>query len=436
MKLVKPTITIFIIFFQLIIAKAQFNELKIGDVVPSHIFLKDLKNYGVKNPIIDHFKGKLLILDFWSTGCSNCIAAMPKMEALQQRFGDSIQIILINPWESKERIEQRTRQMKSYRPGIGLSSLPMVNGDVIWKLLFPHRTVPHHVWIDGTGKVIAITNGYNTTEENISKTLRGAQPALSIKKDLAAYGYNPWKDGIFTVAHSSLLPTFQSGFVRYNAGFGAGNAILIDTPSQTYHRMWLNNNIQSFYEYAYAVPGKRNRTIVEVEDKTMFDKAFQKNNREVYYKNMLYSYQITLTLAEKENLKAYVQQDLNRFFGVEKGIVGGLEKRTFSCIALKVKKKGLLKSLGEKKSHRYQNDSLIFKNTPFRQVISVLQGKVEDVSKRVFVVDDTGFSDNVDITLTGDLNDIENLSKQLAYYGIALKMGKRKLEVLVIKEKE
>lgn len=418
-------------------AKSQsqtIKSLQIGDKT-ENLVLTLLKNYPSISVKIEHFRGKLLILDFWSTGCSSCIAAIPKMEALQQQFKDSIQIILVNPWESAEKIEERTRLMNSYRPGVGISSLPMANGDKIWRILFPHQTVPHHVWIDGTGKVIAITNGENTTIENIAKTLKGNAPTLSVKHELKAYGYDAWKEGFFKNAHPSLNIPFQSGFVRYNPGFGSGNSSFTDTTSQIYHRIWLNSSILSLFQSAYTVKGKRNRTIVEATDTTLFNTSIKQIDSEEYHKKNLYSYQISLPLHEKKNINKHVQQDLNRFFSYEKGIVGEMESKTFPCLVLTAKKKSLLKSAGGKLSYKIHKDSLVFFNTPFPNVFSALQGKLEDLSKPIALIDETGITISVDMVLTGDLNNKENLRKQLAHYGIGLKEKKRQLEILVIKDR-
>ncbi len=67
--------------------------IQIGQQVPD-LLLTNLHNYRDKqgnlssSAKISDFKGKLLILDFWATWCSPCVAMIPKMDSLQQEFKD------------------------------------------------------------------------------------------------------------------------------------------------------------------------------------------------------------------------------------------------------------------------------------------------------------------------------------------------------------
>src|SRR5690606_26334337 len=121
---------------------AGIRPLKVGDRLPNLTF-KHTINFppGIKE--VNDMRSRLVLLDFWSTGCSSCISAFPEMEALQEKFADSIQILVINPWETEENIHERFGRMKKNRPGIRMSALPGSNGDAIWKSLFPTSSVPH-----------------------------------------------------------------------------------------------------------------------------------------------------------------------------------------------------------------------------------------------------------------------------------------------------
>lgn len=67
----------------------KIRNLKIGDRVPEIIISKIIGDSKPDAKISD-FKDKLLILDFWDTFCGSCIEALPKLDSLQQKFGNKI----------------------------------------------------------------------------------------------------------------------------------------------------------------------------------------------------------------------------------------------------------------------------------------------------------------------------------------------------------
>src|SRR5438045_1036130 len=42
---------------------------------------------------LDQLKGKVVLLDFWTYGCINCMHMMPILNQLEQKFGDALAII-------------------------------------------------------------------------------------------------------------------------------------------------------------------------------------------------------------------------------------------------------------------------------------------------------------------------------------------------------
>ena len=71
------------------------NGLKPGDELPD-IKIHKLFNYPVKDTRLSAFRGKVLILDFWATWCSPCVAMMPRMDSLQKEFAGKIQFLPVS----------------------------------------------------------------------------------------------------------------------------------------------------------------------------------------------------------------------------------------------------------------------------------------------------------------------------------------------------
>src|SRR3546814_813056 len=148
--------------------------LRVGDTVPD--VTVDITNYGQPQLRLAELRGKLVILDFWGVYCKVCIENMPKMEELQRKFGDRIQILLVTD-DSAEAVARLAERSEIVRE----STLSSIVGDTVLTRLFEYRTVPAHAWIDENGVVQYFTNGRNTTEKTIQSYLDGMPLTLADK---------------------------------------------------------------------------------------------------------------------------------------------------------------------------------------------------------------------------------------------------------------
>lgn len=58
------------------------NVVRIGDQAPD-FSLQDLRGESMR---LSHFRGKVVLLNFWATWCGPCLIEMPALEQLYQRF--------------------------------------------------------------------------------------------------------------------------------------------------------------------------------------------------------------------------------------------------------------------------------------------------------------------------------------------------------------
>ncbi|RYD93510.1 MAG: TlpA family protein disulfide reductase [Sphingobacteriales bacterium] len=115
--------------------------------------------------LLNNYKGKLIILDFWASWCSSCLQQFPKLDSLQVRFKDAVQILLVNP-----NIKGDTQaKMQGRLKGYGLTSITFNDS---LKKLFPYEFIPHYVWLDGEGKLLAITTANMVNEATIKGYLK------------------------------------------------------------------------------------------------------------------------------------------------------------------------------------------------------------------------------------------------------------------------
>src|SRR6266487_544306 len=83
----------------------DFNYPEIGKPCPDFT-LNGILNYPKSKASLQDFKGKWLILDFWSRGCSACIASFPKLNELTKEFKDKAQIVLVGIDENDKLIRK------------------------------------------------------------------------------------------------------------------------------------------------------------------------------------------------------------------------------------------------------------------------------------------------------------------------------------------
>lgn len=414
-------------------ADAQTTALKIGDSVPD-ITINNVSNYKSGSLKLSDFKGKLLILDFWATWCSPCISMIPKMEKLQQQFEGSIQFLPVT-YQPETVIDAFLDKMKSNDDFKNLT-LPKVTGDRVLKGLFPHVYLPHYVWIDGDGAVLAITSHDKINGENIRAALTGQAVAVVQKNDvripydknkpLLGNGNGVRPDNIF---YHSLL----TGYID---GLGGGYTIAKGDSIPGQRISVRNLPISGLFRLAYG-EGKRtigiNRAILEVKDPTRLI-----NNTPVSdeYKAWLaegngYCYEIIVASPAMDRFKL-MQQDLDRFFPQYQA---GLEKRKVKTLALVRTSADIkLASTGGTPGIQADASGLRIQNSYLSQLIAGLYSYYYQVSPYQ-LVNETGFKGKVDIAINGDPGDIEALNRELERYDLKFIETEREVEMLVITDK-
>ncbi|RXK60667.1 TlpA family protein disulfide reductase [Lacibacter luteus] len=217
------------------------TELTVGDKMPP-LVLNNILNSKTTAAKLQAKKNQLLLIDFWGTTCGTCIGSMPKMAALQKKWGDSINIILVSP-EEKEKIEDLFRRRKEVKT-IGL---PIAYGDKMLRKLFPYQSVPQIVVIDDQQRIRAITFHEYITEENLNRIRRSDTATLPLKHDIIGVDYSvPFittglvgnEDVFFSTLFTKEIPglSYGSGFKNNHTKFIAKNMTLRDLYESAYMR--------------------------------------------------------------------------------------------------------------------------------------------------------------------------------------------------------
>jgi cytochrome c biogenesis protein CcmG, thiol:disulfide interchange protein DsbE len=86
---------------------------QVGAPAP-HITLFDQKDATVK---LSAYKGDVVVLRYWSSGCKECVAGMPAMDRYLQKYrGRGVALVAINMGDSREVVEKFVKNMRLSYP--------------------------------------------------------------------------------------------------------------------------------------------------------------------------------------------------------------------------------------------------------------------------------------------------------------------------------
>lgn len=160
---------------------SKFSSLKIGDYI-SDFELKNILYHSSSKSKISDFRGKAIIMDFWATWCGTCIDNMPKTSELQKKYKENLAILYVTT-QSSEEIQSFFKKHENLKPFI----LPFIVGDSVFVKLFPHKMIPHVVWLNNQRKIIGITEAVDVSIENVSALIHDQNLELPIKNDIANF---------------------------------------------------------------------------------------------------------------------------------------------------------------------------------------------------------------------------------------------------------
>ncbi|WP_316795196.1 TlpA disulfide reductase family protein [Pedobacter agri] len=145
------------------------QAFKVGDKLPESFWNQEytiVQNGKTATQNLRNFKDKLLIFDFWATWCGSCIENFSFSDSLQRVHGDKLAIILVNCKNVSDKPERIANVMQEYG-----KNLRSITGDTILTKLFPHRVIPHYVWIE-SGQFRSATGSEFLTAEAILTLLK------------------------------------------------------------------------------------------------------------------------------------------------------------------------------------------------------------------------------------------------------------------------
>lgn len=125
---------------------------------------------------------KPVYLKFWATWCVPCRQQMPGFEAIQQKFGDQIEVIAVNTGFSDD-----ADAIRAYRKALGLT-MPIAIDDGSLATALHLRVTPQHVVIGRDGRIMHVGHLDNQELHTALQqaVAEGEQPAVQAGKAAAA----------------------------------------------------------------------------------------------------------------------------------------------------------------------------------------------------------------------------------------------------------
>jgi thiol-disulfide isomerase/thioredoxin len=440
MKMILPLLFLCLLLSGVGMAQSSnLKQINIGDNVPD-IQINNLRNYKTSSVKISDFEGKLLIIDFWATWCSPCVAMLPTTDSLQRVFKDKVQFLAVTD-QSKQVVDGFLDHINHVKK----IDVAVVSDDRELARLFRHTYIPHFVWIDKVGTVFAITDEAQVTAKNIRAVIEGRLRSLPTKTDSINTSFDIKKDQLFNsginkgISEDSLFT--QSTFSGYKSGY-------INELRQDSGRIVVTNaSIEALYAVAagkfmmqYIFPS---RFIADVRDTLLSDiirgycpgYGYTEARPEIiaWQKKHSFCYELTIPKSMRGVKNSELMlEDLNRYFGAVYHVKGGLENRMVKCL--------VLKKSGDSEKFRYitgdkkmvVDDYSIQIHGHHIQTFVNLLGKQYQLAYPI--LDETNYPDLITIDLNCKLSDLTTLNTELKKYGLTLNVEDRVTSMVVVRD--
>jgi thiol-disulfide isomerase/thioredoxin len=196
----------------------QEKALKVGDTLPFAL-LAHATNGQPPDLNIQNLAEGSTILDFWATWCTSCANGIRKLTEYKSRY-PNLQVLLINSVSTGDSYRKINSFMtKQSQIWGGACPFQSVIEDTLFAKLFPHRLLPHYIWLR-KGKIVAITGGEAITESYIKHFLAGRE-LINSKIDI-----DP--DQPLFINYAIPLPEMKAYAILmkgYYPGLGSGNQL-------------------------------------------------------------------------------------------------------------------------------------------------------------------------------------------------------------------
>ena len=400
MRKIGLIVVLFISFFS---CKKQALDLEIGKTVPNYVF-KTVLNGEQSEMSLAVLRGKAVILEFWATWCGPCIPAMKKLDSLQLKFENDLQVVTVSS-ENVERLEKFITTTHT--------SLPIAS-DTSHYSVFEYKIIPHTILIDKKGIVRAITSPENITEQLIQDLISDKSISVTLKDD---YYMDPTLE--VKMISSEATKDYRIELKNYDQEKRGGYAML-KAPDGTVNGIdiW-NSPIPRLYQTLFDVSSPHR--IQFMDDLSYDDFPYQPDHQ--------YNLLVEASPETDQNWRHLGIEFLNKHFGINAKM--GVDSLTYYVLR-KNDSLILKESTAKEPSFMFMGPILKAKQIEISGLIEYIENFTD-----VPVVDQTNLEGYYDIELEWQTEDPKTLFSELQKLGLTLERydGKLPVEVMQIYKK-
>ncbi|WP_286862860.1 MULTISPECIES: TlpA family protein disulfide reductase [Sphingobacterium] len=139
----------------------KIDPVFLGQKVPEDFWSKKHLFYSNGDTIrrsFDHYKGKMLVLDFWFTGCTKCLLHQKEINYFKEKYADNLVVIMVNSKNTRDNLEKITHMTKAdWFKQLGINNFTSIIEDEYLSKMLPSNGYPTYFWINTYGILQLIT---------------------------------------------------------------------------------------------------------------------------------------------------------------------------------------------------------------------------------------------------------------------------------------
>ncbi len=367
-------------------------------------------------------KGRKIIIDLFGSSCVVCFRMMPKMQEIQDKYSDSILVVLLG----KEDLDIR-KVFDKFKSKMSLNFDPVYDSAFFDTYSIPF--LPHYIWLDENGVTQATTGTDELNPTNFERFIAGL-PIIT-KREITKQKFDDSK--LFLVNGNGGPDTgflFRSVLSRWDKTQSTSYPKHLQYSAKGNFFQALSVTVADLYMYAFL-----EWAWWDTRD-TAYGKIYPVPivlGRETYLDKLpRYNYSFSTTLLDSGNalLRKALRNDLATYFGYEAMVVNRLMP-CWKIIAMPNAKERL-KSRYQQTKYSGSYTSINFQCVNISTVLDLLLLSKQD---NYPYIDATGIDYPVDLSLETVIYDRESVINALRSIGLDLVLSEQPMQVLLLQKR-